>query len=530
MIRRVICCVLLCAVLTTAAFADTIEVEGRDLPAIQSAIDGAAAGDTVLLSADEYQIDGAIVAKSGVGIRGAGRDETVVRFVGENPAVMLRINGCEDVTVSDLTLDGASNANCLLGIAGGNSRRITITRVGIRDLVPTESFGPHAIHFNGHNPSKERGVTDSEISDCLIENIGVGANFGGGIRLSWGSSGNAILRNTIRKTGRGGIFADNGSSDLVIRGNTVEQSGGLRLGIEIWGDCNHCVVEDNTIDHWLSVGGCDWFAVRNNTVSAKDGTFAGYGLEIIGSYGIVTGNLVDDGQSIGISVSGNREKRHVFYGRNIIRRCSQWGAQFQGNDTGIQRQYLYDCDFTGTTVERGRVPYEGHEGHGFRTNGGVTNLVFEDCRMAENAKLGLQLGGPDVDRLRFIGCEIVDNGGAAVSGPGEYTALQFEDCTVTGNATDALPDQKPFATPPPTAAIDAPDAVSCDAEVTLTSVSEPGDGEIDVAMWDLGDGPPVVGETVRHTYSQPGTYRVTLIVWDSAGRAARAEHTLQVRE
>jgi PKD repeat protein len=49
-------------------------------------------------------------------------------------------------------------------------------------------------------------------------------------------------------------------------------------------------------------------------------------------------------------------------------------------------------------------------------------------------------------------------------------------------------------------------------------------------MWDLGDGPPVVGETVEHRYAEPGTYRVTLLVWDSTGRAARAEHTLEIHE
>ena len=40
----------------------------------------------------------------------------------------------------------------------------------------------------------ERGVTDSRITDCRIENIGVGAEYGGGIRLAWGCVRNQVLR------------------------------------------------------------------------------------------------------------------------------------------------------------------------------------------------------------------------------------------------------------------------------------------------------------------------------------------------
>lgn len=76
-------------------------------------------------------------------------------------------------------------------------------------------------------------MTDREISDCLIENIAPYAPFGCGIRCSWGSSRNRLLGNTIRATGRGGIFGDNGSTDLLIRSNIVAMSGGEGLGIEV---------------------------------------------------------------------------------------------------------------------------------------------------------------------------------------------------------------------------------------------------------------------------------------------------------
>jgi len=73
------------------------------------------------------------------------------------------------------------------------------------------------------------GVTDSRISDCRIENIGLDAEYGGGIRLAWGSVRNQVSGNAIHNTGRGGIFGDH-SAELVIRNNRVSGSDGGAWG------------------------------------------------------------------------------------------------------------------------------------------------------------------------------------------------------------------------------------------------------------------------------------------------------------
>ena len=67
-----------------------------------------------------------------------------------------------------------------------------------------------------------------------------------------GLGANQVLGNVIRNTGRGGIFGAQ-STDLVIRHNRVTGSGGPGLGIEIWGGCPRSLIEDNTVDHWISV-------------------------------------------------------------------------------------------------------------------------------------------------------------------------------------------------------------------------------------------------------------------------------------
>ncbi|MEW6359352.1 MAG: right-handed parallel beta-helix repeat-containing protein [Planctomycetota bacterium] len=506
----------------------TLIVATPDSAGIQLAIDSGRPGDTIVLPPGTYSITEAIKPKSGTRLLGSGQGKTIIRFVGKAPDVLMRIAGCEDVEAAHLTLDGENNPLLKQGILGTNSRRVKIHHVTVRNLVKSETWGPHGILFTGKNPTRENAVSDSEIADCLIENIATDAKFGCGIRMAWGSSRNRILRNTIRNTGRGGIFGDNGSNDLIIRENTVAGSGGEGLGIEVWGRSDRCVIEDNRIDHWLSVGGSDFCAVRRNVVEDKGGPTKPYGLEIIGSYCIVSDNTVGERQGVGVSVSSKMPKNYHFYARNTIRGCYHWGAQFQGEEGGIARCYLYRCKFLDTMVGHPSVRYKGAEGNGFRTNGNVKQIVFEECDFSDNAKCGLQLGGPNVDQLSFVRCTIRNNKFAAVVGPKDYTALEWIDCAVEGNGKNDLPPAKPFAGPPPTASFDVSEELRVGKLITFVSTSKAATGKIAAVMWDFGDGIPVIESRTEHTYSKPGEYRVTLLVWDDAGRGARAEKVVRV--
>ena len=512
------------------AEARTVTVTGTNSEAIAAAIAESQPGDTVALSAGTYAIHQALHPKSGTRLEGAGQNQTVLRFEGKAPMVLLSVSGCEDVEICHLTLDGNEDPKATQGISGGDARRLNIHHVTIRNLVKGGGFGPHAILFSGQNPTRERAVTDSVIADCRIENIGVGAKFGGGIRLAWGSSRNRVLRNTIDQTGRGGIFADNGSAECVIQHNTVSGSGGEGLGIEVWGGCDRSVIEDNAIDHWLSIGGCDYCAARRNSISDHSGAYKFCGIEGIGSWLVITDNTIDGGQKIGLSVSSPQPKQYVYWADNLVRACNQWGAQFQGEAGGIAYHYLYRCRFEEMPVGVGPVWYPGDEGYGFRSNGHCRDVTFEECAFNGNHRLGIQFVGQGIDRLSFVRCAIKDNRGPAIRGPGDYTALEWTDCTVTGNGSDALPAAKPFAHPPPAAAFDAPDTVRAGEPATFANTSTAADGEIAAVLWDFGHGPPNTDLNPTHTYDKPGDYRVTLIVWDTHGRAARAEAILEVAE
>ncbi len=518
---------LFLALCTAAAHAGTLTVDGLDSAAIAAAIEKSAAGDTVHLPAGTYALTETLRPKSGTRLVGAGADKTILRFAGEKPAALLSLAGCEGVEVTGLALDGAGSANARQGITAYNARRLRLHHLTIRDLG--SGGGPIGIHFNGNNPTRKQGVTDSEIADCLIERIGVDDKWGAGIRMSWGSSRNRVLRNTIRDTGRGGIFGNDGSTDLVIQGNTVTGSRGTGLGIEVWGGCERALIEDNRVDHWLSLDSSGNSAVRRNVISASAGEYKLAGIELVAAnFCVFTDNLVDGGQQIGLSASNKPAKEYCFWRDCIFRGCCQWAAQLQGEAGGMGYQYFYRCKFEGTTVGKGKPAYPGYEGHGFRTNGSTHHLTLEECEFRDNGRYGIQLGGGGVDFLEFLRCRIEGNKGPAVADLRDYTALEWTGCTVAGNGNNALPAAKPFPRPAPTAAFEAPAKARAGRPVHFAGTSKAAQGHIVKVLWDFGDGLPSTDADATHTYAKPGDYRVTLVVWDDAGRAARAERNLRV--
>ena len=503
-------------------------VTGFDSTAIAQAISQSQSGDTVKLPAGTFTITEPIKPKSGTRLLGDGQSKSVLHYAGTKPGIIIEFRDCEDIEVAQLTLDAQNNRNVAQGIAAGNSRRLKLHHLTICNLVKSETFGPHGIFFSGVGPARERGVTDSEISDCLIENIAPDASFGCGLRMAWGSSRNRVLHNVIRTTGRGGIFGDNGSTDLVIRDNVVTGSGGEGLGIEVWNHCDRAVIEDNRIDHWLSIGGSDYCAVRRNVVSDKSGSVKFIGIEGIGAHCLYTDNTVDDGQQIGLSVSDKANKDFAYWGYNVVRNCIQWGAQFQGETNGLSRHYFYRCQFDHTSLTRGKPIYPHDAGHGFRTNGNVHSCVFEECEFTGNDGIGVQFGGPDLDAFSFLHCVIRGNKGPAMSGPADYRALEWRDGTVEGNQSDEIRPLKAFASPPPQATFTVPTKARVGEPVRFASTSRADQGKIAAVLWDLGDGAPISETEITHTYANPGEYRVTLIVWDEAGRGARAEKSLRI--
>jgi parallel beta-helix repeat protein len=355
----------------------------------------------------------------------------------------------------------------------------------------------------------------------------VGAEFGGGIRMAWGSVRNRVERNVIHSTGRGGIFGDH-SAELIIRENQVSGSGGEGLGIEIWGGCPRSLIEDNVIDHWLSVDQGTQSAVRRNVIGTEDGTLKGYGIEIIARDVVVTDNVVNRGAAIGLSVSNKPKKNNVFWGYNRIGDAAQWGAQWQGEDGGIADHYFYRCEFERTIRGDPRARYPQASGHGFRFNGHTRAVVFEECAFRDNGGYGIQFGGPEVDFISFVRCEFTHNRQGLVTGFSPAKTVEFTDCKTGGDQTGTWPAAKQFSASVPVADFRMAQAIHAGEAAQFECASKAGVGEIVERLWDFNHGIPEVTANPRHTFDRTGKYRVTLIVWDAAGRGARSEKTIEV--
>lgn len=527
MLHRVLASLALAALIPSLSPAAIIRPIGFDSQALQAAFQRARPGDTVELRAGTYRLTDALRPVSGVRLIGSGQDKTLVIYVGTKMSAMAELDNCTNVEMAHMSFDGKLSPVVNQGIVATNSQRLWLHHLTIRNLANVKDFGPHAIYFTGDNPTMLRGVTDSKITDCKIENIGVGAEYGDGIRMAWGSVRNQVLNNTIHVTGRGGIFGDH-SEKLIIRNNKVSGSGGEGMGIEIWGGCPHSIIEDNEIDHRLSVDHSNQSAVRRNKIGTLDGSLKSYGIEVIARDVIVTDNTVWRGQRVGLNVSNTPVRNNVLWGYNSVSDCIQWGAQLQGETGGIAHHYFYRCQFANTVRGDPQATYPDVSGNGFRTNGNCKQVVFEDCAFRSNGGNGVELYGADVDQFTFVGCAIFANKLAAVTQPAQAMTQAFDKCRVLNNASNTLPAGKPFSTPAPVADFALPQTVRPGEPALFQDTSKPGSGAIVERIWDFNDGIPQLTAAAPHTFARPGRYRITLIVWDTAGRGARAEKMVDV--
>jgi len=494
--------------------------------AIQNALDAAAANDTVYMPAGTYLINAPLRPHSNITFNGDGQALTVVQYNSSNAYAMIELNNASNVEISDLTLEGANSAIPSYGIAGYNGSGHFLHRLTIQNF--TNPSACHAIQFSGDGDGMfTHPVTDSVISDNTISNISTNSAWGCGVRMAWGSSRNQIVRNVIDNTGRGGIFGNDGSTDLIIQHNTVTRSGqtDAKLGIEVWNGCDRALIEDNSMDHWLSMYASDSCAVRRNTVRDTGEAMAFIGIEVISQDTVVTDNVIDHGQYLGFSVSGTHRNWHQYYAYNTVQYMGEWGVQLQGEGPdGAKYLYFYKNKFI-NTVQDPTAPYQGAQGRGFRFNGHTYSTTLDSNEIRDNQAEGLQFSA-DIDQISVINNVITGNAWAVTGYDG--ADLEWSGNTVSGNGNNTEPAARGFSDQKPVASFSSPDAAAPGEAVQFTNTSYDPDGTIAYCLWDFGDGLPSNALNPTYAYSLPGSYRVTLIVWDDAGRAARVEKTIVI--
>ena len=517
---------LCAAALSVTDFGAVPDDSGDDLAAIQNTVNAASAGETVYFPGGTYRISGAIiVTKSAVRLEGTNTNGSVLLYVGGALSEMIGIGGVANVVVSHLTLDGNGSAAVKDGILAGGGSGHRFQNLVIRNFGNSPE-GPRGIRF-------DPDVTDSTIVSNRIENIGTGSAWGAGIRLSWRSSRNRVTDNVISNTGRGGIFCNDQSTDNVICRNVVAGSGGARLGIEVWGACHRALIEDNRIDHWLSLDGSDFCAVRRNTVSDKSGLYAWAGLEGITRNSVFTDNIVDGGAQVGISQSNWPTKEYILWARNTIKASAMFGLLLGGADGPCQYQYFYRNTFLSSIGTQPPAQYSG-TGDGMRFDQNCYFISFETNEISSNYHDGVwpMWARENLNYFSFTGNTIQNNGNGGVW-DGFGNDLEWEDNIISGNHGGGADwnvqlTSRGFANQKPVAAFDCPEVVLPGATVSFSNTSWDADGTISRALWDFGDGLPSTNVHPEHVYANTGRYVVSLVVWDDGGRGALATRSVAV--
>jgi chitodextrinase len=498
--------------------------EADDTAAIQIAIDAASKGDTVLIPAGTYYLSNTLKGKSGVTIKGVNRDHTIIKYMGTSDIHMFHFQNVTDAKITNMTLDGNDSPILMSAVYADHSTGITMSRLRVKDLAASEGFGPHALFADASQ--------NTVIRDNIVTNIGMDSIWGAAVRAGWNSNGTQVLNNKIENTGRGGIFANDGCNNVVVRGNEISGSG-LRehgLSIELHTNCNYSVIEDNQVDHWISAVRSSYVAVRDNVVRPEDDRVKGIGLEIMVDHGITTGNLVDGGQQVGMQQSPGTG--YQYWGYNTIQNMVMWGMQLQGAGTGAmeQFQYFYKNIFRDNAIGHPKAAYPGYEGNGIRIHGNAQNLTFDSNEVNHNGRKGIEFTGAEgVDRLSFINNVITGNGIAVDPYPADAEHLEWFGNTVEDNGTNTEPTSRGFSSPKPTAGFTAPSEVVMGTPVKFTNTSTD-HGTIVENLWDFGEGVPNTSVSPTYVYQNPGEYRVTLVVWDNEGRASLTEHMITVKD
>jgi hypothetical protein len=320
---------------------------------------------------------------------------------------------------------------------------------------------------------------------------------------------------------------------MVVRSNVISgtglcppsTSGSATLGIEEWGACHEALVEDNTLDHWLSISGSSYAAVRRNTVAYPTGPVIGYiGLEMVyGTNCLFTDNLVNGGQQIGISISGG-PNTYLYWCSNTIEHMMSWAVQDQGPCYG---HYFYGNQFLYTQSSTNSL-YPTDAGSGFRINANCTNITLESNLIQSNAAAAIEFLEPLL-QLSFVGNTITSNSAVENYSAPDTLDLLWTNNVVSNNRNNVVPLSRGFtADPMPIAAFTAPSTVSVGQPISFTNLSTAPGSAIANNLWDLGAGIPLTVSNPGYTYTMPGVYRVSLLVWNTQGRCARAQAFVNV--
>ena len=255
---------------------------------LQAALIEAAPGDTVLLAPGRYELtDGLSLDVDRVTMRGAGRDESVLSFKGQQGAGEGLLVTSDDVVLRDFSVEDSKGD----GIKSKDANRIVYHNIRVE-----WTGGPKAT--NG-----AYGVYPVSSTDVLVDRVLVRGASDAGIYV--GQSKNIVVRNSVAEFNVAGIEIEN-SYNADVHDNIARRNTGGILVFDLpnlpqMGGHSIRVFDNQVIDNDTPN-----FAPKGNIVATVP---VGTGVMVMANRNVhVFGNMLENNGSTNVMLIGYREK------------------------------------------------------------------------------------------------------------------------------------------------------------------------------------------------------------------------------
>lgn len=496
---------------------------GADL---QTEIDSLPRGGTLRLNSGVYDLSSSLVINKAFTLIGTDANNRPQIRAASDMAEMIKLDSAELVLLQDLDFRAMNRPlNVGIHIIGGQA---SLVHINLQDIG--QSSNTSSNYGIGILP-ETAAVTYVGISNSSFSNIGAGTALGMGLYAqgptnssSKGVSGLYITGNTFDTIGRTAIEFQGGVTQSYIQYNTIRNTGSGSPRGCVWNlqSADNCVkmsfesysppttneayvgrdnvIENNHVDHWISLSNTRRTAVRRNFVdrvlSEPTGSGDNVGIENTdGINNIIDSNKVTGRHVVGISASG--KTTFNVYSRNTIEgHATDYAGQINyGFEIMGQNTIDYNF-FVGNTVSTTYI--SGQPSFNVILGSGTANQVFAGNSFNQGSIGFADFGGYHNNPVAGIVNGVYTNNGYA----GFSSAnIQCGDCL--DQASNANYD------------------FSLSRESGRTwKMNLSGNGKARTWIIDWGDGPPIVGygdfSSVAHEYTAPGTYNVSITTWDDA--------------
>ena len=292
------------AFVAAPAWAETIEVEAGEgaQERLQEALILAEPGDEIILQAGRFALtDGLSLDVDSVTLRGAGMDQTVLDFTGQQGAGEGLLVTSDFVTLRDFALENPKGD----GIKSKGADAIVYHRIRVTwTNGPDENNGAYGIY-----PVESTGV--------LIDGTKVSGASDAGIYV--GQSFDITVRNSIAEANVAGIEIENSRNALVENNIATRNTGGILVfdlpGLPVMGGGN-VIVRGNLV---VANDEPNFAPAGNIVASVRRGT----GILIMANENVlVEGNIVTDNPTAAAMVIAYtqpfEDERYNPYARNVV--------------------------------------------------------------------------------------------------------------------------------------------------------------------------------------------------------------------